>query len=499
MALFLADGFDLYTAGNTNDPWTIGPWTGQSNTQYGVSTSTRFGAGKSFCAGVNYNQDRNLYKSLGANTTNTIYFSAAMSPGMALTGGTELDGYIQFTQGGTEQLYFAFAHDGALRIYRNGTLIATWTAAFTYTWFHLQIKIVIDPTVGEIRIRKNGDTSDTFVATGLNTRATANAYIDTFKIGGGNGSQNGGFYFDDVLLFDSSGTSFNTWQGDVRCYTLLPSAAGSVANFTAPSALTTLVNTPANYGTRFHGANEIELGTFVPTVGGSLSKVTLALSGGITGTMNASLYADSAAPAGTPGTLIATATAVTNPAGGAVDFVFSSPPTVTANTRYWVGINSSAGWNYYWSDNTKYIAGSVTYGTWSSTVSSYSAGSGYLFYYTVSSIPSYSGLAVYDGDSSVTTSATLNNHDLLAMSDLPVTPTTILAVIPRVAARKSDAGTRALQPEIKSGATTAQGTASTLSGSFGNVSAVWVTDPNTSAAWTASAVNALEVGYKIST
>jgi hypothetical protein len=50
---------------------------------------------------------------------------------------------------------------------------------------------------------------------------------------------------------------------------------------------------------------------------------------------------------------------------------------------------------------------------------------------------------------------------------------------------------------VKSGATEVGGTDTALSTSYGWLTRVDTTDPNTGVAWTAAAVNALQVGAKV--
>jgi hypothetical protein len=64
-------------------------------------------------------------------------------------------------------------------------------------------------------------------------------------------------------------------------------------------------------------------------------------------------------------------------------------------------------------------------------------------------------------------------------------------------AKKSDSGSRQGQVRVKSSSTEVGGTDTVLSTTYAWLNRVDTTDPNTSAAWTASAVNALQVGPKV--
>ena len=60
--------------------------------------------------------------------------------------------------------------------------------------------------------------------------------------------------------------------------------------------------------------------------------------------------------------------------------------------------------------------------------------------------------------------------------------------------QKGDAGARSGQVQVKSGATTVQSTALVLATTWQWSERVDTVDPNTSAGWTNSAVNALQIG-----
>lgn len=87
--------------------------------------------------------------------------------------------------------------------------------------------------------------------------------------------------------------------------------------------------------------------------------------------------------------------------------------------------------------------------------------------------------------------------DELNMGDLATTPTAIEAVDVVLYALKTDATARTLFPGVKSGATISDGTAVPLSTTGGRFDRILAVDPNTSAAWTAAAVNALVARPKV--
>lgn len=106
---------------------------------------------------------------------------------------------------------------------------------------------------------------------------------------------------------------------------------------------------------------------------------------------------------------------------------------------------------------------------------------------------------VVNDDTNYVSSSTVGNKDLYDVADLPFTPASINAVQVTMVARKDDAGTRQSRSNLKSGATTANGATNSLASSYQMFRDMYETDPNTSAAWTASAVNAAQIGPEVVT
>lgn len=92
---------------------------------------------------------------------------------------------------------------------------------------------------------------------------------------------------------------------------------------------------------------------------------------------------------------------------------------------------------------------------------------------------------------------TVGNFDLYDFGNLSSSPSSIAAVEVVVAAAKDDIGVRGLAISVKSGASTSDGANNTLSSSYVAYSRILETDPNTSDAWSSSAVNALQAGAKV--
>ncbi len=105
--------------------------------------------------------------------------------------------------------------------------------------------------------------------------------------------------------------------------------------------------------------------------------------------------------------------------------------------------------------------------------------------------------ALADGDTTYNSGSVVGDRDLFGMDNLGSAPATIYGVQQVDFARETDAAVRTIYQQLKSGGTTDDGAARTLTASYTRHERMSVVDPNTAAAWAAAAVDALEKGYKI--
>lgn len=106
--------------------------------------------------------------------------------------------------------------------------------------------------------------------------------------------------------------------------------------------------------------------------------------------------------------------------------------------------------------------------------------------------------AIPDGDTSYVEDATVGQIDLYALADLPAGISTVKSAALVHYARKTDTGSRQLGAELRSGGTNyVHATGVDLGNTYGYSLRNWGADPATSAAWTASGINALEIGEKV--
>jgi hypothetical protein len=104
-----------------------------------------------------------------------------------------------------------------------------------------------------------------------------------------------------------------------------------------------------------------------------------------------------------------------------------------------------------------------------------------------------------NGDTDYVASGTVGDLDLYDVSDLGVTPDSIQAVQVTLCARNDDAASREVRCRVKSGAAVANGASHALTASYLYYRDIFETDPNTSAAWTSSGVNAAQIGPEVVT
>lgn len=119
-----------------------------------------------------------------------------------------------------------------------------------------------------------------------------------------------------------------------------------------------------------------------------------------------------------------------------------------------------------------------------------SPASGTSHYPMVASLP-------YNTSNYITLANTSGQEELYGFASLSGSPTSIFAVDVSFIVQKSDAGTASLEGVLSSGGTVSYGSSIAVTTSYQMFKAGYTIDPNTSAAWTASGVNAVKAGYKV--
>jgi hypothetical protein len=228
---------------------------------------------------------------------------------------------------------------------------------------------------------------------------------------------------------------------------------------------------------------------------------------GSTANFKCTIYSDNA---GTPGTVLGSATPVSAPgASSTATFTFGTPVSVTAGTKYWIAIVSDATSGQIHSPpsgHPGFTAGlawnAATYASFptnnptitTTNIAAYSLGIGV----TPAVNYPYVAEAQQDALTSYVYSSTVNDADLYGIATIASTPATVIATTARAYMQKSDAGTRTAAVQVKSGSTTVA--SSTLTLTTSGWQWAWrtdLTDPATGTAWTAAAVNAATIGPKV--
>lgn len=502
MAFLFADGFD-WMANAINDlpmRWT----SSSSGLAVVAAANTAFGVGGALA--VNSGSGISWSKSAWGSNDATIFgtirhkFLGGSSSGLFSS--------LQLQDSGASQVTLQFNEDGSIAVRtgpsaaEGGTTISVFAGVHSIsTWDSFQFKIVIHNTTGSVEVRKNGSATPIINLTNVNTRGgTTNAYANGVKFyynGTGNAHQ-----FDDLMLCSSSGAVPNDWLGDLRCWPNTPNgtAQGQWSIIPSPGTFGQTSN-PTTVGSQTNGIFYVSV---TAPYAGTVNSVQFSLTTAQTGGVNGALYSD---VAGAPGSLLAQSTGVTSPPSGPLVFTFASPPTVTKGQALWIAVWTATSNTYNGaSTGVNRALQTLTYtGTFPST-----AGGAVTLNasapYAIASITLASNVqavneTAQDGDTSYVYSSTVGQEDLYSFPTLASQsyfPQSIVGVVPFAIMKKSDAGARTVSVRCKSGSTdVAAITDAAVPNNYAHRSGMLTTDPNTSAAWTATGVNAATVGVKL--
>lgn len=106
--------------------------------------------------------------------------------------------------------------------------------------------------------------------------------------------------------------------------------------------------------------------------------------------------------------------------------------------------------------------------------------------------------AVPDNDASYVSGSSSGLIDYYAVNTLPITPTSILGVAVYMVDKKIDNGSRGLRPRIRVGGTSTFGTTKNPANgsSYNSDFSIFELQPDGATAWTAAAVNSMNVGFE---
>ena len=489
MADIFWDGFDKYgpvncipTNSTMNSEWTTVP-----------SSSSTFVAGRF----TNSLALQMSYTFVSATRTLPANYSRLIG-GIALNSSLAANSGVIFGDAGTNQCAVGFNTAGKLVLWNGGlggTQVAIATAAITAnTWHYVEWDLTFASS-GSYNVYVDG--VSVFSGTG-NLKSSSNAYANQVILIGNVCA------FDDMYLFDSTGSVNNAVRGDSRVETLFPTGDASVAF--SPSAAAIGAYFSLGGSTTYWSSGQLYLRKFQAPVSGTLNSVSI-MPQTTSGSANfkPAVYADNS---GSPGTLLTTGSQVTGcTAGNALTMNVTTPQSLTAGTNYWIGYVCDTSLTMQRSDNSSFssnagYSASVTYTSAPpSTAPSMSSGQSSLQlwgnmtgmstnYTEVNEVPP-------GADLSCVSSSTVGAEDRYNFGSLSSTPANIGGVKVSALLRKTDTGARTITVQLKSGSTEITGSSQSPSTSYIYYSAYQDTDPNTSAAWTASGVNAVTGGTKI--
>lgn len=500
MSFIFSESWDFYsTTANTTDALQ-GYWDGGSMV---VGSNCLLSTGRftgSQALGTGATIVAYVFKNSGSNDA-VHHVNVAFIHTVGLTSNI-LGMYIQLLDGSTGQCAIVFRSDGAIVLTSStpgGSTLATYTGAFSSNvWTAFEFEVVINSSTGSFTVRKNGNTSADFTATGLNTRGgTSNNYASRLQLGLNSSTTplnaNNAQKFDDVL-WRSDPTSL-PWVGDVRAAQMMPATDSSVQF--SKSTGSTLTTTPVASVTTLTGsATRTRYTAFTAVYDGTIGSIIVPLSAGYTGNMKCAIFASSGSA---PTTVLGSATPISNPVTGNNTFSLSPAVSVTKSTGYYVGFAMDSASGTYTAGSINGNVGQfydVAYSSFPIASPATSTGQTPAIFSYVTTLGSNATLvneSQEDGITSYVYDSTVGHADFYNISSIP-TSSTITAVTTRGFMAKSDVGTRTAQVQLSSGGTTVQTTPLNISTSFQWVYRTDTVDPHTGSAWTATNLNSITIG-----
>jgi hypothetical protein len=491
MTYNFGDSFDLYAT--TSDP-ANNYWDSVTTPASASIVAGRFSAGRAFYfgGGVALNKTSNIN-----DPVHHFTFSGQNTVGISGTATWAITLY----DGATAQCSVVFREDGTVFFTSGlpaGTVLATVPNLIGITqintWFGFEVEVVISNTAGSFAIRRNGNSVNDFIATGLNTRNSTNNYANKIQL-----IAAGAAFFQLDDFYWQSGATPGNWLGELRCLTRMPASEQSL-QFSPSGA--------RNFSTGGGSGNVAQVNRawysfFTPTASGQLVSTTVTMLGTYTGNMKCAAFADNGS--GSPGAVLASATNIINNPVGTVTFTFSPSISVTGGQKIWIGlcVDSSSGGSCIGTGSGAAwisLSGPPIYAAFPVANPTSLSATG-----NVNSSINISGNAILvneaqqDGVTTYVYDSNPGDADFYGLPPTPIaTPFSTVAVISRGYMQKSDAGTRTAAMQTKSGSAIAAAPTMVLT----NTGWQWnsrhdMTDPNTGAAWAAAAVDALQIGPKV--
>lgn len=227
MALLFMDGFDHYATADI-----LKKWTSSVGAPTIAATSGRRSGGAILLDATTESVTKSIQA--GASFVVGVALNIAAAPAAA-------GQVMALLDAGTPQVDVRINPDLTLSITRAGAALTNGTSVLSLSagsWYYLEFKCTIADSIpaSSCKLRVNGADVIT-VATGQDTKATANASANQIRVGTA-GVSLGSVWYDDFYVCNSSGGTNNDFLGDVRVDALFPNADGTYSQFT-PSTGTT--------------------------------------------------------------------------------------------------------------------------------------------------------------------------------------------------------------------------------------------------------------------
>lgn len=529
MALFpnpIQDSFDLYSSIADASSGPVPVW--ESSDNWELTDGGRFSGSR--CLAPVGNNTTFLTRATGSNDSSVI-INFAFLQREALSG-TDLGLGVQGLDGTTAQWTILFRSDGSVLLKSGGaggSTIATLTGVFTQnTWEQFQIEVVTNNTTGSISIWSKGQvgalTSPDFSLGSLNTRGgTANDYINRISIVGGANANGIKQYIDDFYAFNEGGAAPNDLQGDVRCEVLRPNSDSSVQfsivgeNISVP---TWADNNPTGVNFSYTAGMTVWIPFHQATASGVLDHITFvpsASDGSVKSKM--AIYKDSFLGVSIlPGDLIDVCNTEITGLSGPQDYDFTGLNiNIIAGNVYWAAIMMDSDETtglFYPLQNNNQVSGSRTGNLAGGVYPNFPPNGGTADTQHIIGNVASQGVALFlsapgtnygavddseeDGDLSYVEDNVLNHVDQYGILPLSSSPDGIVMVVPKMYARKADAGIREAEIEIISNITTHDSPSVAVTSTGGYISDPLTEDPDTSSAWIETGVNSITIGPKVS-
>lgn len=490
MAFDFGDGMDCYAAATDMDDGYWDSSTG-SITSWGF-VAGRFAGSQALSMTVG---NISLVKSSAVN--DAVHHIVLAFRQTAAVSGTTSGAYVTLSDGTTAQCSIVFQSGGNILLTSGapgGTVLDTYTGAVALanTWYAFEFEIAINNTTGSWAVRKNGNPSNDRALGSLDTQNSANPYAN--KITLGMTSAVNAQQVDDLYWRSSAATG--SFLSDIRCYTRAPASDASVQFSKAPQTLT---QTPFAQGSNNAlPANVTRYAPFVSPHDGTISTATVSVNANYTGNLKCAIFSSTGSA---PASVLSSTTIIVNPTAGTNTIAFITPAAVVKGSQYWLGIvtdAATAAVNTTFPTSTG-VTTPTTYAAFPvatpTPVTTGLAQQVITFTVTISANYGLVAEAQQDTTASYVYDSVVGHSDLYGIAAIASTPLTTFAVTTRAYAIKSDAGTRTMAVQLKSGGTTVASPTVVLTPS--NWQWAWrhdTTDPATGAAWTAAAVNVCSIG-----